>query len=210
MSVVQGYAPDGSSIKGNPVRIAGKDSSGNTQDILTNTSGVLASGNLGSAGDGSTNNTAFLVDQFGGSGSLATYLHLFNGTTWDRHRNNEEITVLASAARTAQADSADLTNFNSKGILLTVNVSVDPGTASITPNIQSKDPVSGNYSIIWTAAAALVGTGTTTYLIYPGVIAADFDGTEAVSIALPRTWRFRMTVADAESMTYSVGASYLY
>ena len=205
---VQGPAADGAAVAGNPVRMAGKDSSGNTQDFAVSTSGILAQ-RVFTGADAFSNSDIGVWEGAVGTDLLsASGPWLFNGTTWDRQRNNEEITVLASAARTAQTDSSDLTNFNAQGILLTVDISLDPSTASITPNIQSKDPVSGNYSTIWTAAAALTGTGTTTYLVYPGVLAADFNGTEAVSIALPRTWRFRMTVADAESMTWSAGSSY--
>ena len=121
---------------------------------------------------------------------------------------NREITLLASAARTAQTDSDLQRNFSSKGITIVVDVTVDPALASITPNILMQDPTSGKDVIIWTAAAALSAVGTTSYQIYPGVIAADFDGTESVSIALPHTWTFRMAVADTDSITYSVGASY--
>lgn len=36
---VQGASADGAAVAGNPVRVAGKDGSGNTQDVLTDTSG---------------------------------------------------------------------------------------------------------------------------------------------------------------------------
>lgn len=41
---VSGQAADGAAVAGNPVRIAGKDGSGNTQDLATNTSGELQVG----------------------------------------------------------------------------------------------------------------------------------------------------------------------
>ncbi|MEE9569785.1 MAG: hypothetical protein V3W37_10390 [Candidatus Binatia bacterium] len=121
---------------------------------------------------------------------------------------NREITLLASAARTVEADSPLQGNFSAKGITIVVDITVDPATAVITPNILMRDPVSGKDIIIWTAAAALGAVGTTVYQLYPGAIAADFDGTEAASIILPHKWTFRMTVGNASSMTYSVGASY--
>ncbi len=122
-------------------------------------------------------------------------------------RTNRQQTILASSARTTETDSADLANLSGRGVTIVVKITADPGTASITPNIAMKDPATGDDVVMWTAAAALTGVGTTIYQLYPGALAADFDGTEAVSIALPLTWIFRMTVADAESMTYSVGAS---
>jgi hypothetical protein len=39
---VAGAAADGAAVSGNPVRVAGKDGSGNTQDLATDTSGVLS------------------------------------------------------------------------------------------------------------------------------------------------------------------------
>ncbi len=206
---VAGQTADGSAVAGNPIRIAGKDGSGNTQDLLLSTNGNIALVRETGVDGFANSRMASFEDEAGVSLFLRVANTLYNGDTYDRHRNNEEITVLANAARTAETDSADLTNFNSKGILLTIDISADPGTAAITPNIQSKDPVSGNYSIIWTAAATLTGIGTTTYLVYPGVLAADFNGTESVSIAIPRTFRFRMTVADSQSMTWSAGSSYI-
>ena len=121
---------------------------------------------------------------------------------------NREIALLASAARTAEADSELQGNFSAKGITLVVDVTADPALASITPNILMRDPASGKDVVIWTAAAVINAVGTFTYQLYPGTVAADFDGTEAASIVLPHKWTFRMTVADTAPMTYSVGASY--
>lgn len=42
-ATVSGPAADGAAVSGNPVRIAGKDGSGNTQDIITTTAGVVLS-----------------------------------------------------------------------------------------------------------------------------------------------------------------------
>ena len=120
---------------------------------------------------------------------------------------NLDFTLLASAARTAETDSADQTNHNFRGVTIIVKTTAETSTAIITPNILMKDAVTGDYVTIWTAAATITTLTTNIYQLYPGVLAADFDGTEAVSIALPLTWIFRMTVANANSMTYSVAAS---
>jgi len=134
--------------------------------------------------------------------------YIFNGLTWDRLRNNEEITLLASAARTAQADSADQVNYNHQGLILFVDVTVDAAAGAITPNIAVKDPVSGTAKVIWTAAAAIAATGQFVYMLLPG--AADAGSyTEQKELAVPRDWFFRMTVADADSLTYSVSCCML-
>lgn len=59
---VAGPAADGAAVSGNPVRIAGKDGSGNTQDIATDTSGELQIDVLSLPANASTN-----VAQFGGT-----------------------------------------------------------------------------------------------------------------------------------------------
>ena len=108
------------------------------------------------------------------------------------------------AARTAETNSADQTNYNGQALIIIVDISVDPAAASITPELQIKDSISGNYFTVWTAAVALTGVGTYAYLFAPGGAAGSY--TEAVNLLVGRTWRFQMNVADADSMTYSVSA----
>lgn len=127
---------------------------------------------------------------------------LFNGTTWDRERANEELTVLASAARTATTASGTQTNYNGRGVNVFVDVTAITTAPSITVAIQGLDPVSGKWITLLTSAA--ITTVSTTHLrIYPGVAAAA--NTKADE-ALPRRWRVNVTHANADSITYSVGA----
>lgn len=205
---VGGAAADGASVAGNPVLISGQDGS-NAQSIRTSNAGVISIVHGASGNDGTVDTGGFVIDQTSNSRILYVNTKTFNGSTWDRQRNNEEVTLLASAARTAQTDSTDQTNFNAKGIMIILDITIDAVSVGLTPSILMKDPVSGKDVIIWTAAAAATAVGTDIYLIYPGVLAADFNGTEAVSIALPRTWVLRIAVADADEATYSVGASYI-
>jgi len=127
-----------------------------------------------------------------------------NGVGWDRQRNNEELVLLASAARTAQTDSADQINYNGSGLIVIVDVTVDPAAAAITPKLQIKDSISSNYFTVWSAAAAINAVGTYAYLFAPGGAAGSY--TEAVNLRVARTWRVRIDPADADSMTYSVSA----
>lgn len=114
-----------------------------------------------------------------------------------------DATIFASAARTAAVDSADQTNYNGKGLHLVIDATVAPATPSVTFTIQGKDVVSGKYYTIL-ASAAVTGVSTTVLKVYPGLTAA---GNLVASDVLPRTWRVSVTVADADSLTYSVGAS---
>lgn len=85
---VQGTAADGAAVSGNPVRIAGKDSGGLTQDILTAGNGTIGTVSTTSPADGSSN-TNFIGRPLDAAGSLAAYSgapFVFNGTSWDRIR----------------------------------------------------------------------------------------------------------------------------
>lgn len=129
---------------------------------------------------------------------------LFNGATWDRQTGNVDGTALASAVRAAQINSADLVNYNCRGVIVFLNVTAASGTGGLTLRIQAKDPISGAYGNLLSASAAVVATGMSIYLLYPG---GASGGTQGVTGPLPRTWRISMNVGDASNYTYSVGYS---
>ncbi len=122
-------------------------------------------------------------------------------------RENTEIVILPSAIRTTLQD-VDLINDFARGVIITLDVTLDAALASITPSISVRDPVSGKFEQIM-AMAAVAAVGTHSYIVYPGVAAATESIVEVVGYPLPRRWRFSMAVADADAMTYSVGASYI-
>jgi hypothetical protein len=117
--------------------------------------------------------------------------------------SNYNGTALASAARTAQTDSADLNNPDARGVVVVLDVTAITATPILTLLIQGKDPASGKYYTLLTGAAVST-VSTSTYVVYPGV-----TETASVDVAspLPATWRVRVQVADADSATYSVGYS---
>jgi len=133
----------------------------------------------------------------------ASVPYLFDGTDAQRQRNNTQETVLASAARTASINSADFTNHNAKGVHIIINVSAIAATPSIVVTIQGKDPVSGNYYDLL-VGTAITATGINVIKVYPG-IGQIANG--AASDLLPRIWRVSIANADADSITYSVGAN---
>jgi len=120
---------------------------------------------------------------------------------------NKSETFFASAARTADV-TVDKDNVEGRGVLLVVDVTVASATPSVVPTIRARDE-EGNYNNPIFTGTAFTGTGQFTYLVYPGVTSADFDGTDAASIALPREWQLFMNHADADSITYSVRGHYI-
>jgi hypothetical protein len=64
-----------------------------------------ALGNFGSV-DSNSSDAGLMIHNFNED---------FNNSTWDRHRNNVEVTVFASAARTATVASSEIINYNGRG-----------------------------------------------------------------------------------------------
>lgn len=138
-----------------------------------------------------------------GTGANASAQYIWDGAQLSAVRGNLEATLLASAARTATTSSADQTNFNGRGALITIDVTAITATPSLVVTVEAKDVLSGKYVTLLTSAA-ITAISTVQLAVYPGVTAA---ANLAVSMILPRSWRVTVTAADADSATYSVGAS---
>ena len=133
---------------------------------------------------------------------------LFSGSNYEDEYSNSEITLLASAARTATTATAAQTNTTGRGLILYVDITARAASTTLTPSLQTKDPVGGEWITIWTAAAALNSSNTTVaYSFYPSP-SADAANlyTEAVDLLLPRTWRINVVHSDANGVTYSLAA----
>lgn len=110
--------------------------------------------------------------------------------------------ILESAPRTATVDSADQRDPNAEAVHIIINVTAVTATPSITPRIQGKDPASGGYYDIL-VGTAVTAAGMTVLKVGPGLAAA---ANAAAADILPDIWRVRIEHADADSITYSVGA----
>lgn len=209
-----GNAASGSTDSGNPVKVGGVYNStlptlanGQRGDVQLDTKGsthvALYGADQGSGVNAIVDNSDGVAVQ-GSANRLAAVARstVFNGSTWDRARGNQEISILTSGARTTTQTSADQTNYNAKGIHVTLDVTT-AGTGSITVDIQGKDAVSGKYYSILTGAAVTTVT-TNVYKIYPGLTASP---NAVANDILPRTWRIVVTANNGNSITYSVGAT---
>lgn len=126
--------------------------------------------------------------------------------------DNYNVALFASAARdVAQAYTSDAqNNHQATGMLVFVDVTAETDTASVTPSLQASFDAGTTWVTCWTAAAAVEATGDFTYMFYPGILAsADGAFTESLNMPLPRCWRWVMTHADADALTYSVTAQLL-
>ena len=209
-----GNVASGATDSGNPVKVGGVYNT--TRPALTNGQrgdlqlDARANAAVVLFGEGATTSVSVGVANadnvnLASSGLLRSQnlASLYNSSTWDRQRNNTDLTILASAARTATASSADITNYNGRGAHIVINVTAVTSTPSVVFTVEGKDALSSAYYTILTSAA-ITGTGTTALTVYPGATAA---ANVAVSQILPRTWRVTATHGDADSITFSVGAS---
>lgn len=144
-----------------------------------------------------------LLDANSGGNLASGFNFLYNGSQYDRQYNNQSATLLASAARTVQTDSPLQTNFNGRGVVVTLNVTAASGAGGLIVRFLVSDPVSGAVGFINAAPANVIATGLTSYALYPGATAGYTQVTNSV---LPRIWGVRVQVGDASSYTYSVAA----
>lgn len=120
------------------------------------------------------------------------------------------ITLLASAARTATVNTADVHNATVdgapiRGVKVTIDVTAASATPSVVFTIQGKDPLSGQYYTVL-ASAAKTGISTTVLSVYPGIAAS---ANVSANDVMPTTWRVNCVHADADSITYTVAADVL-
>lgn len=112
----------------------------------------------------------------------------------------------ASAVRNALFTGDDNKKVpGNKGCTVVFNVTAVPGVDTVTLTIEGKDPVSGVYFTLLTAAAR-VATGTDVLTVYPGVTETanvDFSG------ILPDTYRVRVIHSAGTNFTYSIGVTEL-
>jgi hypothetical protein len=113
--------------------------------------------------------------------------------------------LLPSAARTADATAGPYSNPKHRGLHVVIDVTAAADTPSVVPHIQAQDPATGTwYDIL--VGAAITGAGTTVLKVYPGLAAV---ANLVADQGLPGLWRLFMDAADADSLTYSVGAHLL-
>jgi hypothetical protein len=139
------------------------------------------------------------------TGALAAIgVYDYDGSTnWNRRRNNNTQTALASSARTGTTSSADIVTYNAKTAQAILSLTAFTTAASLVLTIEGKDAISGSYYALNASPAAVTATGLYVYEIGPGGTASG-GVTQRTAGVLPRTIRVTVTHATANSHTYSV------
>lgn len=113
------------------------------------------------------------------------------------------VTLAAAPAGTFNSDNQ--LNESGRGVQIVFDVTTAT-TTSVVLKIQGYDVPSTKYYDLLTSAA-VTGTGTVVYTLYPGVTVAS---NVAVSASLPRVWRVNAVVTGSSSaLTATVGANVL-
>jgi hypothetical protein len=159
------------------------ESGGNLAAIVTALASLSVTANAG------TNlNTSALAKESGGNlDAILTDLDLIKSP------NSDNITLLASAAITANSQSADQTNSRARGLKVFVATgSFGASESTMTVTIEGKDPVSGTYYTILQSASLSASTFTV-LSVYPGLAAS---ANVAANDVLPKTWRVKWNASN--------------
>jgi len=191
-----------------PVSLYGKGTVAGDTPLLLDASGRIIIGKIVQGVDDQYR--AWSAEDRNGDNTLpgtigAVALWTFNGSTWDRFRNNVELTLIASGNYSSTQFSPDQTNYNHRGVIAWIDITAVPGTDTVTLAVQGKDPTSGKYYTLGSDSARST-TGLFACLVYPGVTDTQTIMAGESGLVLPRTWRVRVSHSGTGTFTYSVGA----
>ena len=110
-----------------------------------------------------------------------------------------QVTLFASAARTATPAAAEFDAGGHHGLHLVIDVTAVTATPSVVPSIDFHDNLSGKWCNLLTGAA-ITATGTTVLKIYPGIAAV---ANAAAPDCIHGRMRLALTHGDSDSATYS-------
>jgi len=105
---------------------------------------------------------------------------LYNGTSWDRRRNNANLTIGDTGAKTATFNGATFTNMNGAGGLVTVAVSAVSGT---TPTLACQLQWSYDGGTNWLNYGPATGTLTAAGTIVIGCFPSNWSDATSQTLA---------------------------
>jgi hypothetical protein len=124
-------------------------------------------------------------------------------------RVQAELTLLASAARTADPTVTAETDNQHPGVLLILDVSAASGTGGLTVSVRGYDPISDNTFDLLVDQNAILATGTYAFLLALGAARGANGLRVSEGFVLPRKWDVTVVHGDGSSYTYSLSATML-
>lgn len=122
--------------------------------------------------------------------------------------NRSEGTALASAARTATTQSADISGVGFNSLIVYFACSAASGTGGLTIRVRALNQGTGAYNGVCTTTVAITNTDNAVLMFGRGMgagsqtVPATYGG--FMGGVLPTTFRIEIVHADASSYTYSV------
>ncbi len=194
-----------------PVGVHAHDGT-NWQKLLGNSDGLIKPGRLDHSayGDGiATLPIASIIDGDGNESLDLIAPFMFNGTTLDRMRNNQEVSLMPDIVRSATHTSSDQTNHNARGVYIMIDIDAQPGAETLTISVQARMLIAAHNLVIATFTA-ISSEGKFSYIIYPGAVETIGGATlEAQALPLPRTWNINFDHSSSGDWEYSLSYSYI-
>jgi hypothetical protein len=181
---------------GNAALAPRTDTQGNQQVALYQPNSNTAMNVLGAGADGVNNGLGGYV-----APSMNYACNDLSTPTWDRWRNNTDVTALASASYNT-TQTVNLKNYNGRGIQVVFDMTAVGATTNWTLAIKNKDAVSGKFITVLTGTAVSTNV-TSAYRVYPGLTAvANTD----VNGFITRDYQIVVTAGGSlNASTFSVG-----
>ena len=145
----------------------------------------------------------------------------FNGTSWDRVRNNWNTTTGDTGTKTGSFTGSTVTSYDGPGAYITILCGTVSGT---TPTLVAQLQWSPDAGTTWLnlgpATTALTATGNTaTLIVYPANLSQAAGAsptnlttgattTTTINAPLPRTWRLNYTIAGT-SPSFAITGVYV-
>ncbi len=165
-----------------------KSGGGQLQTRLSDSAGV----GIATAADGDAQATATLL-------GASARQQAFNGSTWDRLRNSQKQTLLASAARTATTSTAVYPAYNYRGVILLLYPTAVSGTGGLQLEVCAD---TGERVLL--ASSNITTVNSYVYIVYPGAGTSSGNPSQSSPVPLPASWYVQVNVVDASSYTYSL------
>ncbi len=136
------------------------------------------------------------IDGNDGNGTMSTGSRLYNGSTFDRMRNNTNGVVVAAGTTTTQTNIVLIT-YNATKLVVLVNITAGAGTVTVA--IDGVTSAGNNYRYNILTSTALTGVTTTPLRIFPGSVPSP---NAVANDVIPRNIQITSTVVG--SITYGI------
>ncbi len=129
---------------------------------------------------------------------------LYDGTNLNLQRGTQDVaSVIALTTHSGTVTTNVQTNYNARGIIVYVNITVAPG-GTLTLSFFSNDPQSGGGSQLNPTGVTVAATGVYSWILCPGIVETAFGAViQRVAVPLPHKFQIQ-TVTSSGTWTYSV------